>query len=165
MCADMPAIRKIADAHKLRVIEDNAQAIDAAGAGFKIGELSDATSTSFIIQKNLGTFGDGGALLTNDAEVDAKVRKLRNHGSNKRNVHSFGFNSRLDDLHAGVLIAKLKHIHAWNDQRIHWAARYTAGLATAAHIDLPTIRPGYRHVIFAPRPAAPRPPVWSRPWS
>ena len=56
------------------------------------------------------------------------VRKLRNHGSNKRNVHSFGFNSRLDDLHAGVLSAKLKHIHAWNDQRIKWAARYTAGL-------------------------------------
>ncbi len=103
------------------MIEDNAQAIDAAGAGFKIGELSDATATSFIIQKNLGTFGDGGALVTNDSDIDAKLRKLRNHGSNKRNVHSFGFNSRLDDLHAGVLSAKLKHIHAWNDQRITWA--------------------------------------------
>ena len=80
-CADMPAIKAIADRHKLRVIEDNAQAIDAAGAGFKVGELSDATSTSFIIQKNLGTFGDGGALLTNDAAIDATVRKLRNHGS------------------------------------------------------------------------------------
>ena len=122
-CADMPAIKAIADRHNLRVIEDNAQAIDAAGAGFKIGELSDATSTSFIIQKNLGTFGDGGALLTNDAGIDAQVRKLRNHGSTKRNVHSYGFNSRLDDLHAGVLSAKLKHIHAWNDQRINWAAR------------------------------------------
>ena len=145
-CADMPAIRKIADAHRLRVIEDNAQAIDAAGAGFKIGELSDATSTSFIIQKNLGTFGDGGALLTNNADIDAKVRKLRNHGSTKRNVHSYGFNSRLDDLHAGVLSAKLKHIHAWNDQRIRWAARYTAGLSGVRHIDLPQVRSGYRHV-------------------
>jgi dTDP-4-amino-4,6-dideoxygalactose transaminase len=145
-CADMPAIRKIADAHKLLVIEDNAQAIDAAGDGFRVGELSDAASTSFIIQKNLGTFGDGGALLTNNAEVDARVRKLRNHGSVKRNVHSYGFNSRLDDLHAGVLSAKLKHIHAWNDQRIQWAARYTAGLAGAAHIDLPYVRRGYRHV-------------------
>jgi dTDP-4-amino-4,6-dideoxygalactose transaminase len=145
-CADMPAIRKIADAHKLRVIEDNAQAIDAAGAGFKVGELSDATSTSFIIQKNLGTFGDGGALLTNNADIDAKVRKLRNHGSTKRNVHSYGFNSRLDDLHAGVLSAKLKHIHEWNDQRIHWAARYTAGLSGATRIDLPQVRTGYRHV-------------------
>lgn len=145
-CADMPAIRKIADRHKLRVIEDNAQAIDAAGDGFRIGELSDATSISFIIQKNLGTFGDGGALVTNDADIDAKVRKLRNHGSTKRNVHSFGFNSRLDDLHAGVLSAKLKHIHAWNDQRIQWAMRYTAGLKGAAHIELPYVRPNYRHV-------------------
>jgi dTDP-4-amino-4,6-dideoxygalactose transaminase len=145
-CADMPAIRKIADAHKLLVIEDNAQAIDAAGDGFTIGQLSDATSISFIIQKNLGTFGDGGALLTNDPEVDARVRKLRNHGSAKRNVHSYGFNSRLDDLHAGVLSAKLKHIHAWNDRRIQWAARYTEGLTGATHIDLPYVRPGYRHV-------------------
>jgi dTDP-4-amino-4,6-dideoxygalactose transaminase len=145
-CADLAAIRKIADAHKLRVIEDNAQAIDAAGDTFKIAELSDATSISFITQKNLGTFGDGGALLTNDADVDARVRKLRNHGSAKRNVHSFGFNSRLDDLHAAVLSAKLKHIHAWNDQRIGWAARYSAGLKGATQIDLPYVRPGYRHV-------------------
>jgi dTDP-4-amino-4,6-dideoxygalactose transaminase len=145
-CADMPAVRKIADTHRLRVIEDNAQAIDASGDHFTIGQLSDATSVSFIIQKNLGTFGDGGALLTNDAGIDATVRKLRNHGSVKRNVHSFGFNSRLDDLHAGVLSAKLKHIHAWNDQRMQWAARYTAGLASATHLELPHVRPGYRHV-------------------
>ncbi len=145
-CADMPAIKKISDKHKLRIIEDNAQAIDAAGDGFRIAELSDATSISFIIQKNLGTFGDGGALVTNDPQIDAGVRKLRNHGSTKRNVHSFGFNSRLDDLHAGVLSAKLKHIHEWNDQRIQWAARYTAGLRGATHIDLPSVRPGYRHV-------------------
>jgi dTDP-4-amino-4,6-dideoxygalactose transaminase len=145
-CADIPAIKKIADKHKLRVIEDNAQAIDAAGAGFKIAELRDATTVSFIIQKNLGTFGDGGALLTNNADVDAKVRKLRNHGSAKRNVHSFGFNSRLDDLHAGILSAKLKHIHAWNDQRIQLAARYTAGLKGAKSFALPFQKPGYRHV-------------------
>jgi dTDP-4-amino-4,6-dideoxygalactose transaminase len=145
-CADMPAIKKIADAHKLRIIEDNAQAIDAAGDNFKIGHSSDAMTTSFIIQKNLGTFGDGGALLTNDAGIDATVRRLRNHGSTKRNVHSYGFNSRLDDLHAAVLSAKLKHIHAWNDQRIQWAARYSAGLAGATQIDLPYARPGYRHV-------------------
>jgi dTDP-4-amino-4,6-dideoxygalactose transaminase len=145
-CADMPAVRKIADAHRLRVVEDNAQAIDAVGADFKIGQLSDATSVSFIAQKNLGTFGDGGALLTNDAGIDATVRRLRNHGSVKRNVHSFGFNSRLDDLHAGVLSAKLKHIHEWNDQRIQWAARYTTGLESATHLELPHARRGYRHV-------------------
>ena len=144
--ADMPAIKKIADKHGLRVIEDNAQAIDAAGDGFKVGQLSDATCTSFIIQKNLGTFGDGGALVTNNADMDTTIRKLRNHGSNKRNVHSYGFNSRLDDLHAGVLSAKLKHIHEWNDLRIKWAARYTEALKSASHVTLPFAKPGYRHV-------------------
>lgn len=145
-CADMLAIRKIADRHKLRVIEDNAQGIGASGAGFRIGQLSDATSTSFIIQKNLGTFGDSGALVTNNAEIDAKARKLRNHGSNARNVHSFGFNSRLDDLHAGILSAKLKHIDEFNDQRRKWAGRYTAGLKGCKSITLPIELPGYRHV-------------------
>jgi dTDP-4-amino-4,6-dideoxygalactose transaminase len=145
-CADMVAIKKIADQHKLHLIEDNAQAIGAAGPGFKIGHLSDAATTSFIIQKNLGTFGDGGALVTNNADMDAKLRKLRNHGSNARNVHSYGFNSRLDDLHAGVLSAKLKHIDQWNDHRRKWAARYTAGLKDCKHLDLPVELPGYRHV-------------------
>jgi dTDP-4-amino-4,6-dideoxygalactose transaminase len=145
-CADMPAIKAIADKHQLRVIEDNAQAIDAAGDGFRIGELSDAATTSFIIQKNLGTFGDGGALVTNNEQINQRTRLLRNHGSSARNVHSFGFNSRLDDLHAGVLSAKLKHIHEWNDQRRGWAARYTKGLAGARAIDLPFETSGYRHV-------------------
>jgi dTDP-4-amino-4,6-dideoxygalactose transaminase len=142
----MPAIKKIADKHGLRVIEDNAQAIGARGNGFKVAELSDATTTSFIIQKNLGTFGDSGALVTNNADMDQRIRKLRNHGSDKRNVHSFGFNSRLDDLHAGVLSAKLKHIDAGNDLRRKWAARYTAGLQGCGNLDLPIELPGYRHV-------------------
>ena len=145
-CADMLAIKKIADKHHLRIIEDNAQAIGASGKGFKIGELSDAASTSFIIQKNLGTFGDSGALVTNSPDIDARVRKLRNHGSNARNVHSYGFNSRLDDLHAGILSAKLKHIDEYNDQRRKWAARYTAGLKGCKTFELPTELPGYRHV-------------------
>ena len=89
-CADMQAIRAIADRHKLIVIEDNAQAIAAAGDGFRIGELSDAACTSFIIQKNLGTFGDGGAVVTNNAQLDARIRQLRNHGSGKRSCHSYG---------------------------------------------------------------------------
>jgi dTDP-4-amino-4,6-dideoxygalactose transaminase len=145
-CADMPAIKKIADKHKLHVIEDNAQGIDAAGDTFKIGELSDAATTSFIIQKNLGTFGDSGALVTNNEQINKVTRLLRNHGSPARNVHSFGFNSRLDDIHAGILSAKLKHIHEWNDQRIKWAARYTAALKGAKSFNLPYQKPGYRHV-------------------
>src|SRR5215510_6653014 len=145
-CADMKAIAKIAKKHKLHVIEDNAQAIGASGDGFKIAELSDAAATSFIIQKNLGTFGDSGALVTNNESIDSTIRKLRNHGSNARNVHSYGFNSRLDDIHAGILSAKLKHIDEYNDQRRKWAARYSAGLKGCKTIDLPTELPGYRHV-------------------
>ncbi len=145
-CADMVAIKRIADQHKLKVIEDNAQAIGAHGPNFRIGQLSDAATTSFIIQKNLGTFGDSGALLTNNADIDAKVRKLRNHGSNARNVHSFGFNSRLDDLHAGILSAKLKHIDEYNDARRKWAARYTAGFKSCKTFDLPVALDGYRHI-------------------
>jgi len=145
-CADMKAIRQIADRHRLLVIEDNAQAVGAHGDGFKIGELSDAVSTSFIIQKNLGTFGDGGAVVTNNEKLDRAIRRLRNHGSEKRSCHSMGYNSRLDDLHAGVLSAKLKKIDEWNDLRRQWAARYTAGLAGARHLVLPYEVPGYRHV-------------------
>ena len=128
------------------MIEDNAQGIGSAGNGFKVGELSDAVCTSFIIQKNLGCFGDGGAVVTNHEKVDRAVRKLRNHGSDKRSCHSYGFNSRLDDLHAAVLSAKLKHIDEWNDLRRKWAARYTAGLQGAKTFTLPYEMPGYRHV-------------------
>jgi dTDP-4-amino-4,6-dideoxygalactose transaminase len=145
-CADMKAIRRIADRHHLLVIEDNAQAVGACGDGFKIAQLSDAATISFIIQKNLGTFGDGGAVVTNNPEVDRLVRKLRNHGSDKRSCHSPGYNSRLDDLHAGILSAKLRHIEEWSDLRRKWAARYSKGLAGARNITLPYETPGYRHV-------------------
>ena len=145
-CADMPAIKAIADKHGLKVIEDNAQGIDGYGKGFKQGELSDGVSISFIIQKNLGCFGDGGAVATNNEDIDRKVRILRNHGSRKRSWHSPGFNSRLDDLQAGVLSAKLKHITRWTDQRIDIASRYSAGLKDAKAIDLPYTTPGFRHV-------------------
>lgn len=145
-CADMKAIRKIADKHNLKVVEDNAQAICGRGYGFRIGELSDAATVSFIIQKNLGTFGDGGAIVTNNPEIDRITRKLRNHGSEKRSCHSVGYNSRLDDLHAGILSAKLKHIAEWSELRRKWAARYSKGLANAKNITLPYEAPGYYHV-------------------
>ena len=145
-CADMRAIRAIADKHKLFVIEDNAQGIDGHGGDFKQGELSDAVTTSFIIQKNLGTFGDSGAIVTNNSEIDRQVRKMRNHGSEKRSCHSYGFNSRLDDIHAGILSAKLKYITKWTDQRRAWAAKYTEGLRSVKNFTLPYETPGYRHV-------------------
>ena len=145
-CADMKAIRQIADRHRLFVIEDNAQGIGARGGGFRIGEWSDAVCTSFIIQKNLGCFGDGGAVVTNNENVDRVVRKLRNHGSDKRSCHSPGYNSRLDDLQAAVLSAKLKHIDEWNALRRKWASRYSTCLKDAASLTLPYEMPGYYHV-------------------
>jgi len=145
-CAPMDEIRKIADEFGLLVIEDNAQGIDGAGKNFKQGELSDVVCTSFIIQKNLGCYGDGGALWTNLQYVNDTVRKLRNHGSAARDHHSFGFNSRLDDLQAGVLSVKLKHITAWTDRRIELAAKYDEGLKDLKFMTIPFRRPGYRHV-------------------
>ena len=145
-CADMPAIKAIADKHNLFVIEDDAQAIDGAGDTFKQGELSDAVCTSFIIQKNLGCFGDGGMVFTNNKAVNDKVRVLRNHGSAERNKHSAGFNSRLDDIQAGVLSAKMNHITEWTDTRIERAKRYDAKLEAAESFKLPYCTPGYRHV-------------------
>jgi dTDP-4-amino-4,6-dideoxygalactose transaminase len=145
LCADMKSISEIAKKHKLLVIEDNAQAIDGHGPGWKEGELSDAMCVSFIIQKNLGTFGDGGAVITNRQDVDAAVRRLRNHGSSKRSVHSMGYNSRLDDLHAAILSVKLKQITNWTNRRREIAARYTRGLERTS-LTLPSEPPGYRHV-------------------
>jgi dTDP-4-amino-4,6-dideoxygalactose transaminase len=142
----MKAIRTIADRHGLLIVEDNAQGIGARGDGFRIGELSDAVCTSFIIQKNLGCFGDGGAVITNHEKVDRAIRKLRNHGSDKRSCHSMGYNSRLDDIHAGVLSVKLKRIDEWNDLRRKWAARYSSCLQDTRSFTLPYETPGSYYV-------------------
>jgi len=143
--AEMRAVAEIAKKHGLFVIEDNAQALGARGPDFALGELSDAMCTSFIIQKNLGCFGDGGAVVTNRADIAAAVRKLRNHGSLKRSVHSMGYNSRLDELHAAVLSVKLKQLDKWNDLRRNFARQYDAGLQGTS-LKLPTALLGYRHV-------------------
>lgn len=143
--ADMKAVSAIAKKHNLAVVEDCAQAVDARGDGFAIGELSDAVCTSFIIQKNLGTFGDGGAIITNRDDIVPRIRALRNHGSPKRSVHSMGYNSRLDDLHAGILSVKLKKITEWSDRRREIADMYTEGLQNTG-LKLPVEPQGYRHV-------------------
>ncbi|MFN8465786.1 MAG: DegT/DnrJ/EryC1/StrS family aminotransferase [Caldilineaceae bacterium] len=142
---DMPALAAIARRHNLYVIEDCAQAIDAHGDGFAIGEYSDAVCASFISNKNLGTYGDGGAVITNRDDIVPHIRALRNHGSTRRSVHSMGYNSRLDDLHAGIVSVKLKKITEWSDRRRAIAAMYTAGLKETS-FKLPYEKPGYRHV-------------------
>ena len=143
--AEMREIARIARQHNLKIVEDNAQALGARGDDFAIGELSDAVCTSFIIQKNLGCFGDGGAVVTNDASLANHIRKLRNHGSLKRSHHSIGYNSRLDELHAAVLSVKLAHLDEMNDARRARAKEFDAGLAGTS-LTLPTALPGYRHI-------------------
>jgi dTDP-4-amino-4,6-dideoxygalactose transaminase len=143
--AKMTAIAEIAKRHNLLVIEDCAQGIGAAGDEFAIGELSDAVGISFIAQKNLGTFGDSGGILTNRDDIVDRIRALRNHGSFKRSCHSMGYNSRLDDIHAAVLSVKLKKIDGWNDRRREIAAMYTKGLKDTG-LQLPTETPGFRHI-------------------
>lgn len=145
LCAYMPAVSKIAKAHRLFVIEDCAQAIGARGDKFAIGELSDAVCLSFIIQKNLGCFGDGGAVATNHHDVATAIRKLRNHGSLKRSYHSIGYNSRLDDIHAAVLRIKLQHVDEWSEKRRKLARVYDELLA-GAPMTLPYTPAGYEHV-------------------
>ncbi len=142
---DMPALAAIARRHNLFVVEDCAQAIDAHGDGFAVGEYSDAVCASFISNKNLGTYGDGGAVITNRDDIVPGIRALRNHGSIRRSHHSMGYNSRLDDLHAGIVSVKLKKITEWSDRRREIAAMYTAGLKETS-FKLPYEKPGYRHV-------------------
>jgi len=145
LCADMPAVAKIARRHGLLVVEDCAQAIGARGDNFSIGEFSSAVCLSFIIQKNLGCFGDGGAVATNHRDLATEIRKLRNHGSRKRSYHRIGYNSRLDDIHAAVLRVKLKHVDRWSERRRDLAKIYDAGLA-GARLALPFTPAGYQHV-------------------
>jgi dTDP-4-amino-4,6-dideoxygalactose transaminase len=143
--ANMPEVARIAKAHNLLVVEDCAQGIGARGDQFVIGGLSDAVCLSFIVQKNLGCFGDGGAVATNSKDLAAEVRTLRNHGSVKRSHHSIGYNSRLDDIHAAVLRVKLKRVDEWSQRRREIAKLYDQGLADAP-MTLPFTPPGYEHV-------------------
>ena len=145
LTANMPEIARIAKAHNLFVVEDCAQGVGARGDHFAIGELSDAVCLSFIIQKNLGCFGDGGAVATNSKDLAADIRRLRNHGSVKRSHHSIGYNSRLDDIHAAVLRVKLKRVDQWSERRREIARLYDQGLANAP-MTLPFTPPGYEHV-------------------
>jgi dTDP-4-amino-4,6-dideoxygalactose transaminase len=128
--ADMASIQSLADKHNLVVVEDCAQSFGADIDGKQTGSMGIAGCFSFFPSKNLGCFGDGGLISTNDEKVAEHLRVLRNHGSWKRYHHSeLGFNSRLDELQAVILRAKLKRIDQYNDGRRRVAHRYSAALA------------------------------------
>ncbi|MCW8840695.1 MAG: DegT/DnrJ/EryC1/StrS family aminotransferase, partial [Gammaproteobacteria bacterium] len=128
--ADMAVIQSIADKHNLVVVEDCAQSFGADIDGKQTGSMGIAGCFSFFPSKNLGCFGDGGLITTNDEKIAEHLRVLRNHGSWQRYHHSeLGFNSRLDELQAVILRAKLKRIDQYNEGRRRVAHRYSAALA------------------------------------
>jgi dTDP-4-amino-4,6-dideoxygalactose transaminase len=128
--ADMRAIREIASRRGIPVLDDAAQSHGARVAGRSAGSFATATAWSFYPGKNLGAMGDGGAVTTDDAEVADRVRVLRNYGSRVKYANEVrGVNSRLDDIQAAVLAAKLPVLDAWNARRTRIAARYSAELS------------------------------------
>jgi len=127
--ADMDPIMEIASRRKLKVVEDAAQAHGALYKGQPCGSLGDAAAFSFYPGKNLGAFGDGGAVVTNDHELARKIRLIANYGSEKKYQHEMpGCNSRLDELQAAFLRVKLKHLNEWTKQRRHIAKTYSDSL-------------------------------------
>ena len=137
--ADMDAVKKIAARHGLLVIEDAAQAHGARYKGNPAGSLGAAAAFSFYPGKNLGALGDGGAVVTSDADLARRIRQLRNYGSEIKYDHQLaGFNSRLDELQAAVLRVKLRHLDDWNARRRSAAAYYLSRLLPA-RIGLPAV--------------------------
>ena len=135
--ADMESIKQICDQHQLKLIEDCAQSFGAEINGKQTGSIGHAAGYSFFPSKNLGAFGDGGLVATNSDETAETVKMLRNHGSNVRYYHDLmGFNSRLDDIQAVILRAKLKRIDQYNQRRRHAAHLYSELMA-----DLPLTTP------------------------
>ncbi len=131
-CADMDAINRVAKAHGVKVVEDAAQAIDATYGDKKAGNLADVASLSFYPTKNLGGFGEGGLILTNDDALAEVARSLRNHGESSRYHHDrVGGNFRLDTMKAAILMVKLNHLNEFTQRRQANAAAYDMGLANS----------------------------------
>jgi dTDP-4-amino-4,6-dideoxygalactose transaminase len=141
--AEMDSINDIAEKYGLIVIEDAAQAQGALYKGQPTGSLGQAAGTSFYPGKNLGAYGDGGAILTNNATVAETVRQLRNYGSKVKYQNDLaGFNSRLDEIQAALLRVKLRVLKQWNERRKEVADRYSEALSDLNEIVLPQLQKG-----------------------
>lgn len=146
--ADMDPILAVARRHKLTVIEDAAQSHGARYKGRRTGSLGDAAATSFYPAKNLGAFGDGGAITTNDPQLAERFRALRNYGARQKYDHAcFGLNSRLDDLQAAFLRVKLRKLDEWNARRRAIASRYFSALSSVPSLELPFV-PEYAEPVW-----------------
>ena len=144
---NMSEVVNFARSHNLLVIEDCAQATGAEWHGQKVGSIGDIGCFSFFPTKNLGGCGDGGAITTNNPELAAQIRMVKEHGSKVRYFHEvIGVNSRLDAIQAVILQIKLKYLDFWNNQRIEIAQRYRELLQPLPNITLPTALAGGKHV-------------------
>jgi len=145
--AEMEPILGFARKHGLRVIEDAAQAHGAEYRNQRAGTLGDAGCFSFYPGKNLGAFGEGGAIVTADAGLADRLRILRNHGQSRKNHHPvMGWNSRMDSIQAAILRIKLRHLDAENEARRHHARAYDAAFAGVPGVVIPHCAPGRVHV-------------------
>lgn len=144
--ANLDPILEIAARHKLFVIEDTAQAHGALYKGRRVGQFGHASTFSFYPGKNLGAYGEGGAVLTNDERVARRLRLLRDHGSERKYHHEIiGYNCRLEGIQGAVLSIKLAYLDRWNELRHEHAARYNA-LLSASGLILPQEMSYARHV-------------------
>lgn len=140
--ADLDRLAPLAEEHGLKLIEDCAQAQGARHRGRRVGTIGDAGVFSFFPSKNLGGFGDGGAVTAKDASILKKMRMLANHGRESKYDHEMiGMNSRLDTLQAALLRVCLPHVDAWNAGRRAAAQRYDALLAGLPQVETPHVRP------------------------
>lgn len=150
--ADMAAIMAIAQEHDLHVIEDNCQAVGSDytfpdGTKKKAGTIGHVGTTSFFPSKNLGCYGDGGAIFTNDDALAKRIRQVCNHGSEVRYYHDVvGVNSRLDSIQAAILRIKLRHLDAYGQARQAAAAHYDAAFAGLQHVHTPQRSADSTHV-------------------
>lgn len=145
--ADMDPIMELAEKYNLKVIEDTAQAFGGEYKGRKLSTIGDAGCFSFFPSKNLGAFGDGGLIATNDDEIAEKARMLRVHGAKKKYYNEVvGYNSRLDELQAAILRVKLPHIDEWNEARRQAAKRYNELLKDVPGVVTPYEAPYAGHV-------------------
>jgi dTDP-4-amino-4,6-dideoxygalactose transaminase len=145
--ADVVELKRIADAHGLALIEDVAQAHGAKVNGQRLGTFGQAGCFSFYPGKNLGAFGEGGAVVTNDADVAARIRRLRDHAQERRHHHvEVGFNTRMEGVQGAVLGVKLPHLDGWNAARRRHAARYHELLAGVQGLQLPAAPAPEAHV-------------------
>jgi dTDP-4-amino-4,6-dideoxygalactose transaminase len=132
--ADMDAIKAIADRHGLPVIEDAAQAHGARYRGKRVGQFGNIACFSFYPSKNLGAYGEGGALVTNDRSIAQRARSLRDHAQSQKYLHDeLGYNYRMDSFQAAVLAIKLKQLDSWNRERADRAAYYTELLNNSSY--------------------------------